>query len=97
MSKRGADSPRMTLPVACLAQAAGGAAQLPEGARRHAWRKEAADMHLMRRVSPWLVALLLYLLVSPDGSVYGPFDGYAGCWTYRGDRGLSGPCLSAWP
>jgi len=54
-------------------------------------------MNLMRRMSPWLVALLLYLLVSPDGSVYGPFDGYAACWTYRGDQGLSGPCLSAWP
>src|SRR6266513_137701 len=31
MSKRGADSPRVMLPVACLAQAAGGAAHLPRG------------------------------------------------------------------
>ena len=55
------------------------------------------DVDLAFRIRPWLIGFLLYLLVTGDGWVYGSFDGYAACWKYRQDQGISGPCLSVWP
>jgi hypothetical protein len=42
------------------------------------------------------VALLIYVLVSYQGIVGGPFHSYTECWQYRVDHGLGGSCLPVW-
>ncbi len=48
------------------------------------------------RIKEILVTLILYVLVSGGGAVFGPFIGNADCQSFRYELGAGGYCLPLW-
>ncbi len=48
------------------------------------------------RIIGILAALILYVLVSDGGAVFGPFSGNADCQSFRHAPGAGGYCLPLW-